>query len=486
MDVIRDAALKSQDIYTTRLMAEEICGDLRSKDYLSEILAIDNFVWCNTRYMRDPRTVELVQAPYLITEQLKAGKTPQIDCLPQGTLLLQDDMSLVPIERVRPGMRIFGKDRWSEVGAVAYKGVLPVSHVKMNNGSYFRATQDHMVYIGLCPKHEHLNEKCYAGADTKPCACSDLSWERVRVGALKPRMRLLSPDRIPFGQEEMDPRRALIDGYYLSDGWCQGASLNISGQDGCPKEEQKREVERICDELGIATTWYRKSISIRDLEWAGRAAAMGHKAPNKHALSINLSEGAARELLRGIMADSGANTHGYGRTFTSTSRQLHLQTRVLHKMFGVVCSEQYIVDHGGLGENPIWRLGVRQTDRSDGKAAKALRVKETHHEITEAPVYDITTDDHYVYLPSADVTVSNCDDMAGYISSLLLSVGCETRVVTVAFRHMFYAGRRQFSHVFAQGKEPKSGTWITCDPVAGVDTDKMLRRVVAAKVWPIA
>lgn len=158
MAVIRDAALKSQDIYTTRLMAEDVCGKLRSKDYLSEILAINNFVWGNTRYMRDPRTVELVQAPYLITEQLKAGKTPQLDC----------------------------------------------------------------------------------------------------------------------------------------------------------------------------------------------------------------------------------------------------------------------------------------------------------------------------------------DDITGYISSLLLSVGCETRAVAVAFRHMFYMGRRQFSHVFAQGKEPKSGTWITCDPVAGVDTDKMLHRVVAAKVWPIA
>lgn len=80
----------------------------------------------------------------------------------------------------------------------------------------------------------------------------------------------------------------------------------------------------------------------------------------------------------------------------------------------------------------------------------------------------------------------DCDDTSGFISSLLLSVGCETRVVTVAFRHMFYRGQRQFSHIFAQGKEPRSNTWITCDPVAGIDTDKMLNRVVAAKVWPIA
>ena len=158
MDVIRDAALKSQSVYTTRLMAEDVCQRLRSKDYLSEIVAINNFVWANTRYMRDPRTVELVQAPYLVTEQLAAGRVPQLDC----------------------------------------------------------------------------------------------------------------------------------------------------------------------------------------------------------------------------------------------------------------------------------------------------------------------------------------DDMAAYISALLLSVGCETRVVTVAFRHMYYKGQRQFSHVFAQGKEPVSNTWVTCDSVAGADTPKMIKRVVAAKMWPIA
>lgn len=80
----------------------------------------------------------------------------------------------------------------------------------------------------------------------------------------------------------------------------------------------------------------------------------------------------------------------------------------------------------------------------------------------------------------------DCDDMAGFISSLLLSVGCEARVVTVAFQNMFYLGKRQYSHVFAQGYDPRSGVWVTCDPVAGIDTDQMLRRVVAFKTWPIA
>jgi hypothetical protein len=84
-------------------------------------------------------------------------------------------------------------------------------------------------------------------------------------------------------------------------------------------------------------------------------------------------------------------------------------------------------------------------------------------------------------IPSID-----CDDMAGFEGALHLATGCEVRLVTAAFRHMFYNGERQYSHVYVEAREPRSGTWIVCDPVAGVDTGKMLRRIVAKKYWPIA
>lgn len=79
----------------------------------------------------------------------------------------------------------------------------------------------------------------------------------------------------------------------------------------------------------------------------------------------------------------------------------------------------------------------------------------------------------------------DCDDMAALICGMLESSGAECSVVTVAFRNMFYQGERQYSHVFAQVREPRSGATIVLDPVANVDTDKMLSRVVAAKVWPL-
>ena len=79
----------------------------------------------------------------------------------------------------------------------------------------------------------------------------------------------------------------------------------------------------------------------------------------------------------------------------------------------------------------------------------------------------------------------DCDDMAAFILSLAASAGCRGRVVTVAFRNLFYKGERQYSHVYAQVQDPISGKWISLDPVAGPKIDQMQRKAVAVKTWPI-
>jgi hypothetical protein len=79
----------------------------------------------------------------------------------------------------------------------------------------------------------------------------------------------------------------------------------------------------------------------------------------------------------------------------------------------------------------------------------------------------------------------DCDDLCSLICGLAAITGAECRAVTVAFRNMFFQGQRQYSHVFAQIREPRTGQWITVDPVAGDKTEEMKSRVVAAKFWPI-
>lgn len=80
IDVMRRAALQSQSNLAVRQLAEVACSKLDSKDYTSEYLALYNLVLSRCRYMRDPRTVELVRAPYLVAQEILQGGRPSLDC----------------------------------------------------------------------------------------------------------------------------------------------------------------------------------------------------------------------------------------------------------------------------------------------------------------------------------------------------------------------------------------------------------------------
>jgi len=80
----------------------------------------------------------------------------------------------------------------------------------------------------------------------------------------------------------------------------------------------------------------------------------------------------------------------------------------------------------------------------------------------------------------------DCDDLTALELALLLSIGAQARIVTLAFQNLFYKGERQYTHVLIEAREPRSGAWIVCDPVAGVATRNMLKRAVAAKIWMVA
>jgi hypothetical protein len=68
--------------------------------------------------------------------------------------------------------------------------------------------------------------------------------------------------------------------------------------------------------------------------------------------------------------------------------------------------------------------------------------------------------------------VGDCDDLATLIGTMCLQLGREAECVVVGF-----GGPGSYSHVFTRVKEPRSGEWIVCDPVAGTDERGMLERV---------
>ena len=112
--------------------------------------------------------------------------------------------------------------------------------------------------------------------------------------------------------------------------------------------------------------------------------------------------------------------------------------------------------------------------------AAVTHVQQIEHAVAELPCWDIQTEDHRVYLPAADVTVSNCDDIAALSAAMLRQLGRNAQFVTVGFGKPGH-----YSHVFTRVQEPKSQKWFVCDPVAGTDEGTMLRRVKTYRFWTI-
>lgn len=77
----------------------------------------------------------------------------------------------------------------------------------------------------------------------------------------------------------------------------------------------------------------------------------------------------------------------------------------------------------------------------------------------------------------------DCDDMACWLASAILSVGGTGWFATVAFAKMMYMGQVQYSHVFFTALEPRSRNKIILDPVAAEKTAEMRARISAARLW---
>ncbi len=380
------------------------------------------------------------------------------DCFPEGTLLLRDDFEFTPIERIKVGDRIWGKDKWSTVTQKWAKGTLEIDAIEMSNGSTVHLTADHKVYVGEC-KHGGRCEQVQCELPYKRTESFD---RRTQVRDLCEGDTLLQPERIAFGYGRVDRDRMYVEALALADGWTKASknpelphiAFYVAGRDGKRKEAQKHEVKDICERLGIETLWHARYIVVKDREWASRIAALGSRARFKHLETIDLDEESAVAALRGLMADSTQNTGVSTRTYSTTSRQLMLQVRVLHRMFGKMTSVRMLTpeQHGGAGKHPLWRVGQREKDKLN------LFVRSIDRAVRTVPCWDIATDDHYVYLPEHDVTVSNCDDATITLLAALMSIAIPTMVIGSSHREPYDLP----THVFGAFKDDL-GDWVRLD-----------------------
>ena len=337
------------------------------------------------------------------------------DCLPLSTLVLRHDYKAVPLYTLRPGDRIMGQDVWTEVRESVMTGEKEILSFKLSNGCVLRCSRDHRLFRDVDGRVEEIRaEEAQIGDDL------------VQLGTLPkaPAEDLAWPESLA---RLSDADRAWLLGVFVADGWTDSGNVgghpcraSISGQDGKPKEEQKRRIEALMCSIDIATRWHRKYIAINDSAIADFFANCGKHAPEKQLSSLRFAtEETVRATLDGLSADASFERRE-GKTpgvvYGTTSPQLALQLRVLYRMLGISVSIRRVDEHGGFGEHPIYRVMPRLSTR-EGYAERREKKFARIRSIADGGIElcgDIQTDSGRFWLPESDVLVHNCDRLVAW------------------------------------------------------------------------
>lgn len=432
VSMVHEQAVKGTRDPAVYQLAREVlsrkCGDdwcIAERDALGEVRALFDEVKKRVRYTWDPTDYDAFQTPKK-TLELKTG-----DCIPEDALVVTGGYKLKPIGEVVEGDVVMGNGRWTKVSKFWEKGKKKLLAFDLNNGCVLRCTQNHRVFV--VAKDGTVREK-RAG--------------QVRVGEM-----LLSPSKLPEGREALGVDRAWLLGAYVADGWPADYRCSISGKDGHPKEEQKRRVQAIAEKEGAPTRWHPRYITINAsplAQWL--MSGTGRGAANKQVPSLDVDAVSRDALLEGLQADAAHEGPARNVVYGTTSDTLALQLRLLHRQRGESVSMRYVTKHGGLGDNPIWRVTVRQSTRKPHPKVRAIR------ELPAMRVVDIETDAHEFYLPEADVIVHNCDDYNSLLAALLRSVGYKVRSRVVQTQ-----GESTWNHIYLLAKVPTTGQWMPLD-----------------------
>lgn len=349
-------------------------------------------------YERERGTEEWLDIPGILAGGSYPGEFPGPwdDCLPLDTLVLRDDFQFVPIGSVAPGERIMGNGEWTTVLDWMDKGEKEILSFELDNGAHLRCTREHRVFLADGTE-KHAGE--------------------ISVGD-----HLMTPTKhFPVSSEPMlDPQLggedlAWLIGVYTADGWHnlpRHPRFAISGKDGKPKEAQKKRVEEMMNAIGVGTYWNNRYIGVNDRRLAELMSKCGDYAPNKNVPYISgMDERQIRALLSGLAADATSSSGQL--TYGTTSQTLALQIRALYRMLGQSTHIKRWDEHGGLGKNPIYRVGIRKLAEEIAPqyrklSAKVVAIKQDGKE----HVCDIETDTRKFWLPESDLVVHNCEGLA--------------------------------------------------------------------------
>lgn len=425
------------------------------KDTEAEIMAIFKALRRDVRYTSDILGADTYMHPRI------TKKTGSADCLPGDTLLVTPQ-GLKPIADVRAGDVIHDGKKWVRVTNWWDKGVLPVNHYRLNNRGLLRCTAEHRLFrVTRSATGEH---------------------EEMKAGDLRVDDQLLQPRDFQAGVESLDPNHALIMGAYVAEGWWDD-NRGFFCIAGVPNGKGLRErVLEAAKALGIPESSlyvHERYIGFRkEHAWlvsgCGTTGAAGKQLPH-----LNFDLPTVNVLVDAMESgDGGLSTSGTNMVYSTASRTLAYQYRVLKRMQGFSTSLKCMSaeEHGGAGTLPIWRITVRSSHQKRPWA----RVRQVREAVTMQQVYDLETTSGRIYLPETDLVVHNCDDFSAFGCAALMSVGIPCRFEVIQTKRSSTP-----DHIYIQAGTPKEGPrkWISLDASVPMPPGWKAPAHMVSKTW---
>ena len=391
-------SIRDPEMRRIGLAVTEVCN---ARDDKCELMAIYDFVKRNIRYTGDVTDKDTFQSGYR-TMQMAGG-----DCFPQGTLFVTRE-GFTPVELIDVGDEVHDGRSWVPVLETWDRGPKAIFRVGLDNGNVLRLTD----------KHKILRVPAGGGyADAEEIRMAD-----VRIGD-----DLLQPRQFDgASSDELDEAQAFLMGAYLAEG-CRTSKKKNGPQDWISLagvRDGKGIRERAMSILKERGVWFDERpreirFHARDFE---ASYSLGRIAIEKHLPTFQYGPKTIAAIVAAMeRGDGGLSTTGYNLVYSTISPTLALQYRVLKRMTGqsVAWKMMTSAEHGGAGENSLYRLTVRaEATRRPWAKVKSITVEDD-----EVPSYDIMTSTGRVYLPECDVITRQCDDHATLCAVLAMVNG---------------------------------------------------------------
>jgi len=329
----------------------------------------------------------------------------------------------------------FEKERYcfKPVLKVMDKGVKSTYEVSLKNGTWFRCTSEHKLFVyhfSVSHSHsKHLVNGKYWYVDVEPLSQFVEEWKERKDF----RRQLLCVKKIPSLQKHENRDRLLVEGFYVAEGWKERWHVGI----GSHKLDL---VKDALNRLGVTYyEWVNGSgvpcLALHKTSLKEELAELGNNAMDKHLpqARLSLSEDDMRILLQAYAEGDGyvnpkRAAGKFGRSnvkliYNTCSTILTKQLRFMHWVLGEPLYSWYQVNHQGAGKYPIWRLYVGQKgtytrEILDGVSKAPVKAIEY---VGEERTYDITVaDTHNFVLADSGLIVHNCEDSSFLLASSVL------------------------------------------------------------------